>query len=109
MIAIRTRWRLDDFFDVRFKQTSYSNPSERQVGKAFERAMSSLSRETVLSTWRLMRRFLPYLYAVRWQATLAGGLMLLSPLFAVLLLWLMKYFIDDVFIGKKHSCFADCR
>lgn len=65
--------------------------------------MSSVSTKTVTSTWRLIRRFLPYLYTVRWQMVLAGGLMLLSPLVAVLLLWLMKYLIDDVFVAKNVS------
>jgi ABC-type multidrug transport system fused ATPase/permease subunit len=53
--------------------------------------------------WWLIRRFLPYLYAIRWQAALAGGLMLLSPLVAVLLLWLMKFLIDEVFVAKHIS------
>src|ERR1035437_3120253 len=65
--------------------------------------MSSVSAKTVMSTWRLIRRFLPYLHPVRWQVVLAGGMMLLSPLVAVLLLWLMKYLIDEVFVAKNIS------
>jgi ABC-type multidrug transport system fused ATPase/permease subunit len=41
------------------------------------------------------------LYSVRWQAALAGALMAINPLIAVLLLWLMKYLIDEVFVGKN--------
>lgn len=54
-----------------------------------------------MSVWSLIRRFLPYLYSVRWQAALAGALMAINPLVAVLLLWLMKYLIDEVFVGKN--------
>lgn len=54
-----------------------------------------------MSVWSLIRRFLPYLYRVRWQAALAGALMAINPLVAVLLLWLMKYLIDEVFVGKN--------
>src|ERR1035437_6407360 len=53
--------------------------------------------------WWLTRRFLPYLYPVRWQAALDGGLMFLSPLVAVLLLWLMKFLIDEVFVARNIS------
>ena len=56
-----------------------------------------------MSIWWLIRRFLPYLYPVRWQVALNAGLMLISPLVAVLLLWLMKYLIDQVFVGKNVS------
>src|SRR5450755_143953 len=65
--------------------------------------MSSSSLEPATSTWSLIRRFLPYLNCGRWQATFAGGLMLLSPLVAVLLLWLMKLLIDDVFVARQMS------
>jgi subfamily B ATP-binding cassette protein MsbA len=41
------------------------------------------------------------LHSVRWQAALAGALMAINPLVAVLLLWLMKYLIDEVFVGKN--------
>ena len=63
--------------------------------------MSSVPTKAVMSIWYLIRRFLPYLYTVRWQAALAGGLMLLSPLVAVLLLWLMKFLIDEVFVARN--------
>ena len=63
----------------------------------------SSSVEPAKTIWRLFRRFLPYLHAVRWQASLAGGLMLLSPLVAVLLLWLMKFLIDEVFVARNIS------
>ena len=49
----------------------------------------------------LVRRFLPYLKAVRWQIGFAGLLMLLSPLISIFLLWLMKFLIDDVFVAKN--------
>jgi ABC-type multidrug transport system fused ATPase/permease subunit len=61
------------------------------------------SAKPTLSVWRLIRRFGSYLYPVRWQAALNAGLMLLSPLVAVLLLWLMKYLIDRVFVAKDIS------
>ena len=48
----------------------------------------------------LIRRFLPYLRAVSWQVVIAGALMVFSPLISILLLWLMKSLIDDVFIAK---------
>src|ERR1035437_8052491 len=61
------------------------------------------SVEPAKTIWRLIRRFLPYLYTVRRQAAFAGGLMLLSPLVAVLLLWLMKFLIDEVFVARNIS------
>ena len=42
--------------------------------------MSSRPAMAVMSIWSLIRRFLPYLYGVRWQVALAGGLMLLVRL-----------------------------
>lgn len=65
--------------------------------------MSSRPAMAVMSIWSLIRRFLPYLYGVRWQVALAGGLMFVSPLVAIVLLWLMKFLIDDVFVGKDIS------
>jgi ATP-binding cassette subfamily B protein len=56
-----------------------------------------------MSIWSLIRRFLPYLNRVRGRAILAGGLLVVKPLIAVLLLWLMKSLIDDVFVAKKMS------
>jgi ATP-binding cassette subfamily B protein len=63
----------------------------------------SSPRDPSKSVWCLVRRFLPYLYTVRWQATFVAGLMLVSPLVAVLLLWLMKRLIDQVFVARNIS------
>jgi ATP-binding cassette, subfamily B, bacterial len=63
--------------------------------------MSPSLPATTLSVWKLVNRFLPYLRAVRWRAALAGALMVLSPLVAIALLWLMKLLIDNVFIAKQ--------
>ena len=63
----------------------------------------SSSPESVKTIGWLIRRFLPYLKAVGWQAGLAGALMLLSPLAAIFLLWLMKLLIDEVFVAKNTS------
>lgn len=63
----------------------------------------SSSPEAMKTIWWLIKRFLPYLHAVRWQTALAGGLMFLSPLIAILLLWLMKFLIDEVFVAKHIS------
>ena len=65
--------------------------------------MSSQSTMAVISVWSLFRRFLPYLYSVRWQTALAGGLMFVNLIVAILLLWLMKFLIDEVFVGKNIS------
>jgi ATP-binding cassette, subfamily B, bacterial len=51
--------------------------------------------------WVLVKRFLPYLTRVRWQAVLTAGLVLVSPLVAVFLLWSAKLLIDDVFVGGR--------
>jgi ATP-binding cassette, subfamily B, bacterial len=64
--------------------------------------MSSPAKATK-NVWWLIRRFLPYLYPIRWQSALDFALMLLSPLVAVLLLWLMKILIDEVFVAKNIS------
>ena len=61
--------------------------------------MPSSSKSTK-SVWWLIRRFLPYLRPVRWHIALVSGLMLLSPLVAIMLLWLMKFLIDDVLVAK---------
>jgi len=63
----------------------------------------SSSPESMKTIGWLIRRFLPYLKSVRWQAGLAGALMLLSPLAAIFLLWLMKLLIDEVFVAKNIS------
>lgn len=54
-----------------------------------------------MSSWSLARRFLPYLHRVRWRVAVVSGLMFLSPVIAVLLLWLMKLLIDEVFVAKQ--------
>jgi ABC-type multidrug transport system fused ATPase/permease subunit len=63
--------------------------------------MSSLSPTSVMSSWYLVRRFLPYLHGVRWRVAVASGLMLLNPVVAVLLIWLMKLLIDKVFVARQ--------
>ena len=65
------------------------------------RVVQSSSFEPAVSIWGLVRHFLPYLYHVRWRVLLVGGLMLLNPLIAISLLWLMKLLIDDVFIAGE--------
>src|ERR1700730_3106321 len=65
--------------------------------------MSPSLPATTLSVWKLVNRFLPYLRDVRWRAALAGALMVLSPLVAIALLWLMKLLIDYVFLAKEMS------
>lgn len=42
------------------------------------------------------RRFYPYLFAVRRQALLSAVFVLLTPLFAAVLLWSFKILIDDI-------------
>ena len=49
----------------------------------------------------LMRRFWPYVAAVRVQAQLNLALVLLAPLVAAAFLWSFKILIDDVLIGGK--------
>src|SRR5262245_59735939 len=49
--------------------------------------------------WHLVVRFLPFALRLWPRAALAAGLVLLGPLVAVSLLWLMKLLIDDVFIA----------
>jgi ATP-binding cassette subfamily B protein len=65
--------------------------------------MSPSLPATTLSVWKLVNRFLPYLRAVRWRAAFAGALMVVSPLVAIALLWLMKLLIDNVFLAKEMS------
>ena len=62
--------------------------------------MSSTSASMKTIQW-LIRRFLPYLHAVSWQIAIAAALMVLSPLISIVLLWLMKLLIDDVFVAKN--------
>jgi ATP-binding cassette, subfamily B, bacterial len=61
--------------------------------------MSAPPTRSSASIWDLVARFLPFSLQVWPLAALATGLVLLSPLVAVSLLWLMKLLIDDVFIG----------
>jgi subfamily B ATP-binding cassette protein MsbA len=63
--------------------------------------MSSTSLRPATSIWYLTKRFLPYLECVRWRAVLACALMLAGPPIAVVLLWLMKSLVDDVFVGGQ--------
>jgi ABC-type multidrug transport system fused ATPase/permease subunit len=65
--------------------------------------MSPALPAATLSVWKLVKRFLPYLWDVRWRAALMGALMILSPLVAIALLWLMKLLIDKVFLAKQIS------
>ena len=50
-----------------------------QPQKAPDCSMSTSSAEPALSVRYLVRRFLPYLYCVRWRAALAGGLDAFEP------------------------------
>lgn len=65
--------------------------------------MSPSLPATTTSVWKLVKRFLPYLRDVRWRAAVTGALMVLSPLVAIALLWLMKLLIDKVFLAKEMS------
>lgn len=63
--------------------------------------MSPQLLDPTKSVWRLIRRFVPYVYGLRWRVAAVAGLLLLSPLIAVALLWLAKSLIDDVFIARN--------
>src|SRR5438105_2034050 len=72
-------------------------------GQPRGRAMPLL-REDAWSVVRLIRRFLPYLYCVRWQVAAAGLMALATPAVAIALLWLMKLLVDQVFVlGQMNA------
>lgn len=49
----------------------------------------------------LIRRFLPYVLAIKRQAALNAVLLLVAPLVSAGLLWSFKLLIDDVLIGRR--------
>lgn len=55
------------------------------------------------SVSELIRYFFPYLRSLRWVVVFAGFLVVFGPLLNVALLWLMKAFIDEVFVAKQFS------
>jgi ATP-binding cassette, subfamily B, bacterial len=63
--------------------------------------MPTSSTKPTMAISYLIGRFLPYLRSVRGQIVVACGLLLLGPLIAVTLLWLMKSLIDDVFVARQ--------
>jgi len=68
--------------------------------------MSGSAPRPSAGVWHLVVRFLPFALRLWPRAALAAGLVLLSPLVAVSLLWLMKLLIDDVFIAGHMDFLA---
>jgi ABC-type multidrug transport system fused ATPase/permease subunit len=62
-----------------------------------------LDSQSDAAIWRLIQRFLPELYPVRWRIVATGILMLVSPLLSIVLLWLMKMLVDDVFVAGRFD------
>src|SRR5262249_12607344 len=68
--------------------------------------MSGLAPRPSAGVWHLVVRFLPFALRLWPRMALATGLVLLGPLVAVSLLWLMKLLIDDVFIAAHMDFLA---
>src|SRR5437868_2482813 len=63
--------------------------------------MRIIALNQISSVWALTRRFADYLCPVRWHAASSVGLVLLSPLVAACLLWIIKTLIDEVFVAGQ--------
>ena len=56
--------------------------------------------------WPLIRRFAPYLRRVSGRALVSAALVIVAPLVAAALLWLVKLLIDEVFVGGRVDLLA---
>jgi ATP-binding cassette subfamily B protein len=63
--------------------------------------MPIIALNQISSVWALTWRYAGYLRPVRRHATFSVGLVLLSPLVAACLLWIIKTLIDEVFVAGR--------
>ena len=65
------------------------------------RIMPIIALNQISSVWALTRRYAGYLRPVRWHAAFSVGLVIISPVVAVCLLWIIKTLIDEVFVAGR--------
>jgi len=68
--------------------------------------MSTLPTPPEASAWSLAKRFIPIVWPSRWPALATAVLVLLNPVLAAVLLWLLKQLVDEVLIEGRLELLA---